>query len=352
MTKFLTAIVLFFSLLSCESEKEGLQSTNNENSSLPASSGRVGEILLVMDTSHLKMELGNSLKQVFLQPYPGLPQPEMPFKLTRINYLAFKNLFKKHKTILFTIPFDDGKSSGYMDNILGADVVNKLIKSNKQIHIMENVFAKNQQMIFVFGKTQKDVSEALNKYRNVIYTKIDEREEVRLEKLLYGPGQNKSIGNKLENDFNYKLKIPKDFKLVKSKAQFTWLRLALEEYDYNIVISKMPYSAEFQFDSAYISQWRNNLGINVNSGDTSSSKILQTIYPIETNVITEPLYMVENRGLWKLKNNTMGGPFVSYVLASKDRKSIYYIEGFIAAPGKDKRELVRELEVILKTFKV
>ena len=60
--------------------------------------------------------------------------------------------------------------------------------------------------------------------------------------------------------------------------------------------------------------------------------------------------MIEHRGLWKLKNNIMGGPFVSYVMASKDRKSIFYIEGFVAAPGKDKRELIRELEVILKTF--
>lgn len=326
-----------------------MKSNKGDDSSLPASSGSIGEILLVVDTSHLHLELGKTLKDVFLEPFPGLPQPETPFSLTRINYVAFKNLFKKHKTVLFVVPFDDGKSSGYMNEILGDETVSTLIQKGKQIHFMENVFAKNQQMIFIFGNTQKDVALALEKYKGLLFDRINEKEEERVSKDLYGVGEDKKIAGILKEDFDFSIKIPKDYKLVKAKSTFTWLRLAKEEYDYNILISKMPYSSEAQFDSAYIGEWRQNLGIDVNSGDTSSSKILQTIYPIDARVISEP-YKIEHRGLWKLKNNTMGGPFISYVMASKNRQFIYYVEGFVAAPGKDKRELIRELEVILKTF--
>lgn len=350
MKKIIIGLIFISAIFqSCDSDKENLKSNKRDDSSLPASSGAIGEILLVVDTSHLSLELGQTLKDVFLKPYAGLPQPEQPFKLTRINYIAFKNLFKKHKTVLFVVPFDDGKSSGYMNEILGDDAVSTLIKNKKQIHIMENVFAKNQQMIFVFGNTQDEVALALDKYKKLLFEKINDKEEERVEKELYGVGEDKKIANILKEDYGFKIRIPKDYKLVKSKSTFTWLRLAKEEYDYNILISKMPYSSEAQFDSAYIGEWRQTLGIDVNSGDTSSSKILQTIYPIDTKIISEP-YAIEHRGLWKLKNNTMGGPFISYVMASKDRKFIYYIEGFVAAPGKAKRELVREIEVILKTF--
>jgi len=30
---------------------------------------------------------------------------------------------------------------------------------------------------------------------------------------------------------------------------------------------------------------------------------------------------------------------------------IYYIEGFVYSPGREQRELMREVETILKTFK-
>ena len=145
------------------------------------------------------------------------------------------------------------------------------------------------------------------------------------------------------------LRIPANYKLVKGTKKCTWLRLALEETDYNIMISSRPYTSESQFDTNYISNWRNELASNVDGGDSSSIKIVQNIYPIDNRIFANP-YKVESRGLWKLKNNTMGGPFVSEVKLSQDGKDIYYIEGFIVAPGKSKRNLVREIEAVISTF--
>ena len=47
----------------------------------------------------------------------------------------------------------------------------------------------------------------------------------------------------------------------------------------------------------------------------------------------------------------MGGPYVGYALVDQPKGRLYYIEGFAFAPGKDKREIMRELDTILSTFK-
>ena len=47
----------------------------------------------------------------------------------------------------------------------------------------------------------------------------------------------------------------------------------------------------------------------------------------------------------------MGGPFVSYAMVDEANGKFYYVEGFTFSPSKDQREIMRELETILSTFR-
>ena len=62
-------------------------------------------------------------------------------------------------------------------------------------------------------------------------------------------------------------------------------------------------------------------------------------------------YAVEARGLWKLSDETRGGPFLSYIFVDEELNRLYYLEGYVDSPGRNKRDFIRELEVILSTFK-
>jgi len=62
-------------------------------------------------------------------------------------------------------------------------------------------------------------------------------------------------------------------------------------------------------------------------------------------------YAIETKGLWKTNNNSMGGPFKSYTFVDESLNRVYYIEGFVYSPGKSQRELMREMDVILGTFR-
>ena len=61
-------------------------------------------------------------------------------------------------------------------------------------------------------------------------------------------------------------------------------------------------------------------------------------------------YAKECRALWKLSDISSGGPFVSYVFVDESQKRIYYLEGYVYAPGEDKRTFMQEVEVILQSY--
>jgi hypothetical protein len=58
------------------------------------------------------------------------------------------------------------------------------------------------------------------------------------------------------------------------------------------------------------------------------------------------------RGLWKLENAFMGGPFINISLLDENRNRVVTVDAFVYAPSLDKRIYVRELEAILNTFKI
>jgi len=65
-------------------------------------------------------------------------------------------------------------------------------------------------------------------------------------------------------------------------------------------------------------------------------------------------YSVEARGLWGLfghPGDLMGGPFVSYTLLDTVYNRVVTLDGFLYAPSDPKRDLLRQLEAILKSFK-
>src|SRR5690606_32504770 len=103
--------------------------------------------------------------------------------------------------------------------------------------------------------------------------------------------------------------------------------------------------------------WRDNIAKRYLFEDPDSKYthlVTETSIPWKP-VITQTVefngrYAVEIRGLWRTNNKTMGGPFVGYTIVDEITGYLYYIEGFTYSPGKDQREIIRELEAILWTF--
>jgi hypothetical protein len=74
--------------------------------------------------------------------------------------------------------------------------------------------------------------------------------------------------------------------------------------------------------------------------------------PIMKKVTIDGKNAIETRGLWIVKNDFMGGPFLSYTFPDKKNNRLIIIEGFSYSPSVKKRDFVFELEAILKTIEI
>ena len=59
----------------------------------------------------------------------------------------------------------------------------------------------------------------------------------------------------------------------------------------------------------------------------------------------------ETKGTWEIKGDYMSGSFINYAIMDRKKKRFMIIEGFCYAPSTNKRDLMFELESILKSVK-
>ena len=77
-----------------------------------------------------------------------------------------------------------------------------------------------------------------------------------------------------------------------------------------------------------------------------------TNYVEVKNIAVKGEYAFEARGLWYMKGDMMGGPFVSHARVDRPNGRVVVVEGFVYAPEKPKRDLMRQLEAVLYTLKL
>jgi hypothetical protein len=58
-------------------------------------------------------------------------------------------------------------------------------------------------------------------------------------------------------------------------------------------------------------------------------------------------YASEMRGLWTVENNFMGGPFINLAMLDILNNRVVVLDGFVYAPGKDKRNYLRQVEAMI-----
>jgi hypothetical protein len=86
--------------------------------------------------------------------------------------------------------------------------------------------------------------------------------------------------------------------------------------------------------------------------DGSFMKI-NTVYPVQyTETQLADRYASELRGLWDVEGAIMGGSFVCRALLDERFDRVIYIHAFLFAPGKDKRNYMRQLEAIMSSTKL
>lgn len=331
------------------------QTQDKNERNLPVARGGVGEIILVMDSTKWRGDVGEALRNIFRAPIPGLPQDEPMYTLRYVNPFALNDVLRNSKNLIFVTTME-GKSQA--DRKLRSYFTKESmerINNNPELfmYTKQDEFAKGQEILHLFGQNTESLITNIKEHPAQIRTFFDEAERKRLSKKLFTKPE-KGIQNALKEDHGFSIQVPNGYKVAKTKEDFVWLRQLTRETDKNIFIAYRDYNAEGLFSKDSILNLREDLAKNYifDSEKPDLYMTTQRIAPVDTAVINlNGKYTVETRGLWKLNDNSLGGPFVSYTFVDEKLNRLYYLEGFVASPGNDKREFIKEIELILSTFK-
>lgn len=353
MKKYLFYILLV--ALSTAWACEGDEKSTDGNSNLPRASSVSNEILVVMDSSKWQGAVGEELREIFAAPIPGLPQEEAAFNVRYVSPRHFKGFMKLYPNIVFVTTLDDNSADSRVMRTYFTENSLQQMRQNPDMFMfpLTNEFARGQEVLHLFGQTEEGLLQKLEANETRLRDYFIEFERNRLSRKLFTGLPNKELSQYTEEKHGFRMEFPVGYKVAVEGDNFIWIRLLDQQEDRSVWVGYKDYDDEEIFTKENILDLRLQFARQYIFGSDSTTYMkTERDAPVHTREINfKGRYAVETRGLWRLNNMVMGGPFVSYTFVDEPTNRLYYIEGFVYAPGENKRPLIREVEAILHTFK-
>lgn len=347
-SRFAFALLASLILSQCTKIKDQVQQDLR-----PMSRGDMDEIILVMDSAQWGRPLGEEIRNLYKGFIVGLPQDEVKFSLNQVSPFKLNNALRITSNLIFVVTLDNksGQSKEIMkyftDNSL------KMIARDSSLFmtIRKDEFAREQMVLYLFSQTEELLLDKIKGHRQQLSEVFEGvvRERTRAKVLAQ---VDRTMMNAITERHGYEIQVPLGWDLAKDLTDFVWLRHLEAESELNIFIHEAPYRDQSVFNN--IGAYRDKI-TETYLTDAEKPDIYITRQQ-QINVFTERVnfddkFAVEARGLWKISNNSGGGPFLSYCFVDESGKILYYAEGYAYSPGTKKKKLIRELEAILTTFK-
>ena len=320
----LMALVLF----SCEGNgKKGGKSLFT-----PVSSGRPYEMLVVIDKGMWERPAGRALFNVLDSDVPGLPQPERSFRISQIIPSKFDRGFRIFR------------------NIIDVDI--QPIYTQPKLKYSRDSYSSPQMIMTIQAPDEQSFEDFVTKNRQVIvdfFTKAEMNRQINVLKEKYSP----VVAAKVGSIFGCDVRIPAELDRYKEGKDFLWASSDNNSTNtsLNFVIYSYPYADKNTFTKDYFIHKRDSV-MKINIPGARDGQYIQTDadYVNVKEFAVKGEYAFEARGLWYMENDMMGGPFVSHARVDRPNGRVVVVEGFVFAPEKKKRDLMRKLEAALYTL--
>ena len=324
----LMVIGIFLSLQSCE-PKVG---KNDKVRSI----GNTSEVLVIMQNNQQKDgKMGLVIEEHLGKEQYGLLQAEPLFDIAYITVKNFSNMFKKHR------------------NLFIINIEKESIGTNVESYT--DRWSKPQRVVVITTPSTADFVNDFPQYAESIIDNFSVAERQRILSVFRPSSKNKVLKSVRDN-FKFNITIPQGFYVAKTEKDFMWIRKEVTEYSQGIIIFAEPYLDKKQFSKESIVARTNRYLKQYVPGDSPGTYMsLTDEYLVPTWKQVEgmdPEYAIEMRGVWDVKSDFMGGPYVSYTFVDPLNDNITTIMGYVYHPNKKKRNLLRQLEAIIYSVKL
>ena len=319
------ALVLFAAALT-------LTACKKENF-FPTASGRPYEVLVVMDSVDWKAPHGRALFDVLDTDVPMLPQSERSFRISQTEVKDFDRVLNIFRNIIIV-------------NIDPHQFTRTKMKFTRDKWAMEQI------VLTINSPSEEEFRNFCVEHRQDIVDFLTRTEMNRLVKELKQK-HSKVTFDLAKQIFDCEIFAPKELQSYKKGKDFVWTSNNTASGLENIVIYSYPYEGPQTFNKEYLCHKRDSV-MQVNLPGEKPGMYMQTdtLCSVVRPIVVHNNYAMEMRGLWIMRNDCMGGPYVSHHRVDTENNRVIVVEGFVYAPEKMKRGLIRRLEGSLYTLKL
>ena len=320
-----TALILLAAALS-------LTACKKENF-FPTASGRPYEVLVVMDSTDWKAPHGRALFDVLDTDVPMLPQSERSFRISQTEGKDFDRVLNIFRNIIIV-------------NIDPHQFTRTKMKFTRDKWAMEQI------VLTINSPSEEEFRNFCVEHRQDIVDFLTRTEMNRLVKELKQK-HSKVTFDLAKQIFDCEIFAPKELQSYKKGKDFVWTSNNTASGLENIVIYSYPYEGPQTFNKEYLCHKRDSV-MQVNLPGEKPGMYMQTdtLCTVVRPIVVHNNYAMEMRGLWIMRNDCMGGPYVSHHRVDTENNRVIVVEGFVYAPEKMKRGLIRRLEGSLYTLKL
>jgi len=349
LASFISGILLLALVASCAPNGDSPDSTK------PKARGSIGEIIMVIDSVKWAGPVGDQLRTIFASDLPGMFRSESKFKVNIVDPRAMTRMLKMSTNLIYVTTFDDKRGSSQVINAQFSKESKEKAMNDLSIYSlrMEDEYAIGQEVLYLFGNTEKELIDNLKKNGNRLQNLFEVRERGRLEKIILAR-KNTEAAAEAKTNIGIQINVPASYQIAKSNKGFVWLRQitpSANRADISLFFHVEDYVSESQTFPENILKLRDSIAQENIFGDpddpTSFVTTEKQIPPAFRNMVINDNFTTEIRASWKTNNLSMGGTYLGYLMVDEEKGKLYYLEGFVYYPNEVHRDALREIETIL-----
>ncbi len=323
----------------------------------PVALGRLNNIAVIAGEEMWESPIRDTFDFYFGSAYPIMPRPEPMFDLRHftINDLDVEPLRKELRTYVLLADLSDAesKTTRMVKSDLGEERYRKALNGEITSTVGKDKWAREQLIIYLMGKDKDALAKAIRENYPAVSRRINKHDENQLKASIYAARSNAAINNDILENYGIEIDIPRRYEpaIYDKEDNFFWIRKDEKDFVMNMMFSKFSYADPSQLGKEELINYRNLLGEKyITSTEEDSYMVVNDedlpVYDYTYRV--NNIYTREIRGIWEMVNDYLGGPFASYALLNEEKGEVIFIDTFIFAPGKEKRDMMQQLEYIVK----
>jgi len=329
---FIAAIVLLVSammLSSCDS---------NVLSGKPGSSGKTLELLVVANNSVYNGRTQLVIDTIFRSPQEALNQPEPRFDVVHIGANDFEDnaMFQAHRNILILE--------------IGANNENK-------VYLEKDKWSSPQVVIRIAARDQHSLDSMMLAQSERLLKEYHDADYRRMAKVMTDM-PNPTIKSRIKDKYGFSLTFSSEFSMDKVEDNFTWVRKETKDFGIGVLINTNTYAGPKDLEEAAILDRLDTMMKRYVPGPADGSYMgteRRDFFYTRNVTLNDTIDAVETRGLWRLYNDFMSGPFVCYSFVDPKNGQLVSLVGYVYSPSYrsksfSKRDLLMQVDGICRTL--